>query len=1405
MSNSPARKIADNRLNSYRATPTDIRGHYNREQANRQGYCKRPLLELLQNIEDALKDSEANPPQAAFILRDSTLFVLNKGTPFTERGFQALCDSDDSPKHGEGFIGSKGTGFKAVLNWTKTPEIHSCDIHACFDRNEAEQQIREAIGNDTYESLKEEGGWQGQAPLLRIPLEKEPDDLSKQLLKEWTTVVKLSLKVEAVDDVRNALEEFDPVNLLFLRHLSAVHFDVDGGEWCFSRKPLSDTNKEGIQIQSIELCDSRNTASAVYRLHRKALDDISPLDEKDKGDCEIAVAFRKDDLTAEGPGCWFNFFPIHDAPAPVSGVILHATFLLKPDREALREDGPDYHNQLAEKVADLLVEELLPEMREKHGPQCLGLLKPRNDGTEHVQKLNRKIQGRIADAKFVPDIVGKLVAPNRLWLYDEDLGALHGHGEELCATVLDQEDERRLCHPGWQSGYSEILESYGAKGLSALGHLHTLRPFRPCDLDAALGVLALAVEKLDKLDYYQKGEAKNIVADMPVWLCDDGQWRALNAGAPLVESLPPGLKDEKLPHWLRFHCLDNAFLESVKKKDQIWSKLAKLFDPHVGGQPQWLVPKDKHKFAARVLLPALEQKQDDSEWWRRGGPESLNLVYRLGFGAEAEDVWRDPMRRRLGEVVRVPVHGAEWRPARKVYAGEGWYDGEPAWGEVLAKLPDRFLLAEPEAFGCGEKNKWVSLLRYLGVSWMPKLICFNKDLEKASVYQLASHNPDIIQRDRWQSYIRSCVTNALGKDYCKELETYVYEGLEELIATFSKSNVDILRLLESLHRISGADDRKTRTYWRREGPEGGQRDILETERFHLWQLKFAPLFHVDRSEAVLANGEWLSAQELFLDSGTGWKAWLPRLELGGVRDENERDRLKLFASEALGVLRRVDDAPEEQWLGWLECLRQWCGKLNAEQRREWGKHLAWFTADLVQSLRKKEEGGQTDRMLKDICLPCETRDGIEFSPPNEAYVLDEHKWEPLRRGLIEEGKNLLLVSLNRGKQAAELFGCKHRLLSRALEASLMENLEEDTQAAEAVRALLRNNDKMARTLALIEHSSGEEKARELRERLSGIEIRAIKELKICPRLEERRLDPVPVEFHWENERLWLDGRNQRDNLAHALCHQFKLKDNMDDALANLFGKLDGETLDNADNYLRHKGIDEQAVERWMDRESPDLPTLPQPPIPSGNGDKKPDAPIEPSGASTPSSGAPTGGKPSGGKTEKGPNPSPTGADAAEAGRKAEEVVLGSLQKMFGAERVRDVSKEHMDDRECDIIVVDGEDRECLIEVKSVKSFPGSAFWTESEVETAKKHDVRYVAAFVHDGEVRWVQRPLQALKPKQGYWIWPEKRKPVPLDQESWELPRQRPTHNDEPERFHFEVEVSEEVWKKLSQECPIG
>jgi len=473
----PVLKKAESRLGAYIKSPDDIIEHYNREIESRDGYCDRLLLELLQNIEDALKGSKVETPNAKLQFDGKCLWVANKGRAFDIEGFSALCDSNRSPKYGKNFIGNKGTGFKAVLNWTESPEIYSGDIHARFNRGDTKEKICAHIGNDIYNSMIGKDGWDGEVPLLRVPLEANPDDTTQELLKAgWSTVIKLPILEGKIQAVEHELESFDPINLLFLRYLRSLSVVVNGKNTLYELRPLKNS-KVSLLKGGKEL--------GRYALHRVGCHNLQPKDQKLGGGCEVAIAYRTDKAVGENHPL-FNFFPIRNAPSPFAGLLIHATFLLAANREHLSSADEHFHACLTAEIAKLLAQ-VVPQLAKTHGTETLGILRKNKDsGSGQMLKIHEKLHECVKAIQFIPDLSGEPRTPDKLSLWQWELGELL-HGQ--CNPIVG---DRYLCGSDWQQENPEVLKEYGAKSLSNLEHVKAVDGFEPVDMDASVSALKIA-------------------------------------------------------------------------------------------------------------------------------------------------------------------------------------------------------------------------------------------------------------------------------------------------------------------------------------------------------------------------------------------------------------------------------------------------------------------------------------------------------------------------------------------------------------------------------------------------------------------------------------------------------------------------------------------------------------------------------------------------------------------------------------------------------------------------------------------------------------------------------------------------------------------------------------------------
>ena len=89
-------------------------------------YVGREILELLQNANDAAADDRMRGRVSIEVLPIG-LLIANEGAAFTTDGVASLKLANLSPKRSRQrqTIGNKGLGFRAVLNWTRTPIVLS--------------------------------------------------------------------------------------------------------------------------------------------------------------------------------------------------------------------------------------------------------------------------------------------------------------------------------------------------------------------------------------------------------------------------------------------------------------------------------------------------------------------------------------------------------------------------------------------------------------------------------------------------------------------------------------------------------------------------------------------------------------------------------------------------------------------------------------------------------------------------------------------------------------------------------------------------------------------------------------------------------------------------------------------------------------------------------------------------------------------------------------------------------------------------------------------------------------------------------------------------------------------------------------------------------------------------------
>lgn len=1347
MSSVPAkqRNIADEirraRLEGYKSNPTDILEHYRSEEEERKNYVGRPLLELVQNAEDAMAEAgEGCPCGLMVVYHGETLVVANHGKKFTHEGVQALCDRSKSPKRGHEFIGSKGLGFKAVLNWTDRPSVFSGDIAVCFDRDRARVEILEALKPARLEKLGHLDWSEHQVPLLRLPFGASPDECSQILLSQaWDTVLVLPIKESAQAEVKRALTDPVRTSLSFLRHMRRLDFLIGGkpSHFTVARTPQEDG---GILIR-IERYEGGRHEVSRYRLFGSERLQLMPADSNEVGTSEVAIAYAMDAGESEKSAHSLHaFFPTLQ-PSPCPGLLIHGTFLLTPDRNALREDDPAYQDALGDALATLLQVRVIPALVTGRGGETLQLLRftPEPAETQRsLRQLWRTLHDAVLESAFIPCTDGGSVQPRqaRLWRWKFD--ALFARRNRPVPLVRDD----------WQAErYAPLLRALGARdlGLSEyLDGLDILRPGTPDMALAAIEVVGCVLREVSSASEFARN-LRTQATTLKLWLTSTGKLRSLDEMRPLFHSLPPALGR---PEWLRVDALHPAlerWLDGMKEeKTEIWANLEALVSERI------------HRFSAeafleKVLCPQLEGVPE--EFWRDWGHEVLQLIVELGQTAQDADARAKPdsTRAKLSVLVRVPDGSGKWRPARDIYAGAAW-GGH--FGERLAeKLPNRFLLAPPEAFQSFAPGLRREHLQYLGVSWQPKLIVQYKDETlsgRLRVPDLAGISEGALGED-WREYFAEVLKPKIEESdhaVSKEVGRWIFSnfcGIEGLdVAAISlASTTEKLQLLSKIRsRIAAIG---LIPVVKRQGPLGGGRPVFQVDTrdsFLAWQIGSARVFDVEES-CLLAEPR-ISLHEAFLQpqDSSPWMKWLPILRID-VQDEREEKALEAFAIE-FGSRSRLERVTSEEWLRWLSALHKRSAS-NGVVAPDWLKHfLHWMARAL--------EGQSLDERKAGVSLPCHDADGaITFINADQILISDDIQLDLLRQTLVANGHHVLVSDTTDGRRLARIFGLEGKRLSICLTVKRATNAREgETQAS-----VLKVVQPRAEILSLVERAVGATAADTLYERWPQV---AVYEHLYCDvALDGKALSSVPLPYRRENQTMEIDEGNVWENCAEGLLKYLEASPVHADTLVVLFNKLAKEDESEVMRFLRARGVIEEDVHRWrmkLGESEPPFTAVPVcvpgkavPVSYSTASAKGPPSPPLPSDASrTVSSPALPKGKIEPNWSSSGSIPQPGGEAISIDGQEDRRSAVGSeaerrLEQMFrsglpvGWEWQKGGGARPYDFR------LNGGQIQVFVEAKADSP---TFFMSEHEIQYAKQHVGHYIVALVSDvvGDksptVRWL-------------------------------------------------------------------
>ena len=398
-------KIGADRLDLFRATVDPLTGEYlddphaqikSLSEHIAADYHGRCLVELIQNGNDA-HSSDRSDGEIEVLLADEepfgTVYVANRGLPFSEKQVGALLRIGKSSKPPGEAIGNKGLGFRSVSHLCDAPEIYSQSSVALARRRsfdgfcftlEHGSALRSRFDDRRIGELAER-----DLPMFSIPrwLTEQPERVTAFAGRGFASVIRLVLRDEEAR--REALREFHVLmgqsapTLVFMERLCRLTALVEGADPASPNRMVlkrSETRLHGspLAMSVVSLADQGTflltRGTVAERAMKRAIavgvaaKQLHGSWEQWSGDGEVALAVRMDN----GPVVprLYTFLPMSDgASAPFHGC-LHGSFFPTSSRKAI-DSGVELNRLLLEEAATLAAAAVRwlaePTVTERHG------------------------------------------------------------------------------------------------------------------------------------------------------------------------------------------------------------------------------------------------------------------------------------------------------------------------------------------------------------------------------------------------------------------------------------------------------------------------------------------------------------------------------------------------------------------------------------------------------------------------------------------------------------------------------------------------------------------------------------------------------------------------------------------------------------------------------------------------------------------------------------------------------------------------------------------------------------------------------------------------------------------------------------------------------------------------------
>lgn len=684
----------------YRRNPRRLISDAGQEASATNDYAGRELLELLQNAGDAATDAGIEG-RVRIELTETGLLVANTGKPFSRDGVASLRVAHLSPKRRAKFVGNKGLGFRAVLNWSRFPCILSGNLQLAYSFKFARQKQDDLVtgGGDVAQVILQELRTQESLllPLLAFPVCPRDQNLeplfdseeqrllflsARKIRDRFDTVVSMPFD-DREGGFRNAkaqIEQLRPEVLLFASGLSEISITLPGEpERTWTKQPV----ENGLVRISISGGEEPILAWHVRREMKSVPAEFLPPDSPPL-DYEVAIATASN-LSSEA-GFLYSYFPT-EVRFPYA-VIAHATVELLSNRQQFK---PTKANEfIISRLANLLAK--CAAERAAAAADCSGLeiLSPKAHHGEALSKIGFRemLMTHARELALIPVRAGHLVRA------DEALHASFEDTSWLPATAFPTVVDTR-------KGGS-IKEVLGQLEVPSLEEEHwqqarELLEFHTIDerADFIVGSLKHAAESAFSLPLLLDGFGSPVPAGRRVFVSG------------------PNERLHDVPEWVDLRFLDQNLRKALESRLNVGDQIALVGRLAPLGVVRYSLDNVLSHLVARANQRVSETPAEEATIRR----ELLRVLYSL-YPEDQSPGERPKFPADAG--LQLLTKAGTFRSAKAVYLSGGYGPKGRILEGLYRNFPER-LLAEPGALGFDESGPtYDQFFLWLGVAEFPR-------------------------------------------------------------------------------------------------------------------------------------------------------------------------------------------------------------------------------------------------------------------------------------------------------------------------------------------------------------------------------------------------------------------------------------------------------------------------------------------------------------------------------------------------------------------------------------------------------------------------------------------------------------------------------------------------------------